>query len=488
MLKFYPPELRDDLAAAIEAWKESIDISWAYDFSEDIVDVTDPDFDPADHEDRLITHETEFELSLPKWEDVTRVTYGEFIELVRELSGAELQDARECRTELRYLLRVDTANDQTTRFLLHTLPDAESESEAELQSEYIEIVRELEATSAKLREMFDKGIDRYDDRFDEVLWKTYQEATQHRRGLEEELEGTTRRYCQVEVSFDGHDATCSLTEGFTVFGTAVAASGDYDKYLPPVMGDLFVEVRYRLPIPRETARYVAEAYLFELSSTLGLEFQVAPRPSVEDEDFYSEGDLRTFDVRLRPLLLGKGMPELLKLYNRALSAPDDEVRILYFVKVIEYVSRTVVGQQATEAIRTKLLSARSLNPDAGFIAELQAIIEEQRAFRKDREAIKQAVMVCCEASELVHVAPPFLSKLGGVSPSDSSKKKEEALAEVGASLYATRNRIAHAKANYLPTGEECPEEQLAPFAECAKLAAQQAVRWYHSRPENTRIL
>ena len=119
---------------------------------------------------------------------------------------------------------------------------------------------------------------------------------------------------------------------------------------------------------------------------------------------------------------------------------------------------------------------------------MQAIVEQQRGLRKDREAVKQAAIACCDASELSHVAPLFLSKLRGVPPQDPPKKKEEALAEPGASLYATRNRIAHAKANYEPTGEECPGEQLAAFAGCAKLAAQQAVRWYHSRSEDARVL
>jgi hypothetical protein len=81
-----------------------------------------------------------------------------------------------------------------------------------------------------------------------------------------------------------------------------------------------------------------------------------------------------------------------------------------------------------------------------------------------------------------------LDKLRDASPDDAPKKKEEALAQLGASLYATRNRIAHAKANYEPTGEECPDEQLASYARCAKLAAQQAVRWYHSRSEDARVV
>ena len=53
---------------------------------------------------------------------------------------------------------------------------------------------------------------------------------------------------------------------------------------------------------------------------------------------------------------------------------------------------------------------------------------------------------------------------------------------------ATRNRIAYAKVADAPTGEERPEGQMADFAQCAKLAAQQAVRWYHSRHEDARVL
>lgn len=488
MLSFDPPDLRDELAAAIDVWKQQIDISEDYDFSEDVVDVTKSDFDPAEYEDRTVTYGSEFDLGLPKWEDVARVTYGRFIELARELSGAALKENRECWTERRYLLRVDAANDQTTRFMLHTLPDAESEAEQQLQEEYLELVREVETMSAKLREMFDEGIDRYDERFDEELWETYQQATQQRRKLTEKVEGATRRYCSAGVSLDGQDIMCSLTEGFTVFGAAVAASGNYDKDLPPVIWDLFIEVRYRRSLPRDTARYVADSYMFELSSTLGLEFEVSPRPTLENEDLYSESELRASTTRLRPLLLGKGMPELLKLYTRAVAASDDEVRILYFAKVIEYVSQTVVRQRATEAIRAKLLSPRALNPDASFITELQAALEEQRVLRKDREAMKQTLIACCDVGELSRVAPPFLSKLYGVSASDPPKRKDEALAEVGYVLSATRNSVAHAKANYEPTGEECPGEQLAAFAECAKQAAQQAVRWYHSRSEDLRVL
>ncbi len=69
---------------------------------------------------------------------------------------------------------------------------------------------------------------------------------------------------------------------------------------------------------------------------------------------------------------------------------------------MEYVSQTVVRQRANEVVRAKLLSSRSLHPDAAFLTELQAVVEEQRMFRRDREVIKQAAITCSEASELTH--------------------------------------------------------------------------------------
>lgn len=490
MLRFNPPELRDELATAIEAWKQRIDITEEYDFSEDIIDVTDSNFNPADYEDQTITYESEFNLGLPKWEDSARVTYEEFIALSFELAEANLIENRECWTKRRYLLRVSESNDQATRFLLHNLSEAESRAELDLQCEYLQVARESEALRSRVHEVFQADTDEYDEQFEEELWEPYREATGRRYQLLRELEKPTSRYCSVGVTLDDHEITCSLTEGFTVFGAAVAASGDYDKDLQPAMGDLFVEVRYSRPLSADTARYVAASYLFELSSSLDLEFEADARPTtLEDEELYSESERRVSAARLRPLLLGKGMPELLKLYNKAVAAADDEIRILYFAKVIEYVSQTVVRQQATEAIRTKLLSPRALNPDAEFVAELQAVVEEQRIFRKDREAMKQTMIACCDVSELSNAAPPFLTKLRSISsPSGSPRQAEDALAQLGYSLSATRNSVAHAKANYEPTGEECPEGQLAGFAECVKLAAQQTVRWYHARPEEMRVL
>jgi hypothetical protein len=134
-----------------------------------------------------------------------------------------------------------------------------------------------------------------------------------------------------------------------------------------------------------------------------------------------------------------------------------------------------------------LQSPAALNPSANYILELEALFAEESTYRKDREAVALTACTCCEATELAKVCPPFLKELRNVSGSTKRKEKDAALATFAKALYSTRNSIAHAKANYDPTGDECPREELAAFSRCAKVAAQQVVRWYAARPEAERV-
>ncbi len=80
MLRFDPPELCDEITATVESRVALTDPRWERDFSDDIVDVSHLEFDPADYEDTTITEGTKSTLSLPRWEDEVRLSYGEFIE------------------------------------------------------------------------------------------------------------------------------------------------------------------------------------------------------------------------------------------------------------------------------------------------------------------------------------------------------------------------------------------------------------------------
>lgn len=101
-----------------------------------------------------------------------------------------------------------------------------------------------------------------------------------------------------------HTHTCKIIEGFTVFGVMVAASGNYDKYFPPVSGgDIFVEVTSTdETITLEKYRELFRAYSFELSSSLSFDIVNSSRPDIE---FYEEETpKKEYAETFRPLMLG----------------------------------------------------------------------------------------------------------------------------------------------------------------------------------------
>jgi hypothetical protein len=425
MMNFEPPELRTQIAHAIRQVEKALNID-AEDLGHDLVNAADPDFDPAEYDDLTITRDTDWDLWLPHADESIRLTYGDLVDLSNELTGAELVDGVEAWTSKRLLLRV--------------VPIFHGESFSTLE----------------------KWLD----------------------------EAGPDGALSASVRIDLTELSCSFHRGSTIFGLLVVAFGYYDKYFPPATSDeYFIEVRASASASRSVIRTVADAYMFELASSLRLDCRLSRRPDA-DELFPEDESAQPVDKAplLRPLLLGPGLDGVIAIYNAAIGALDSSFEILGFVKVIEHVSQTVIRLQMTDAIRAKLASPRALSPDAAFIMELENIVAEQRTLRKDREALRATIHACCEATELSNVAPEFLGRLRGLDVGTDEKQRRAALDELAAALSATRNWIAHAKAGYTPTGEECPPEQLPTFAVCARLAAEQCIRWYAARHESARVL
>jgi hypothetical protein len=284
------------------------------------------------------------------------------------------------------------------------------------------------------------------------------------------------------IKHDGCDIECRLVEGITPFAFLVTGQSYWDKYFPPVLdGDLFIEVSFDGRPTDEALKHIASAYIFELSATCGLDLRAAARP--DNEGLVNDDPAEGVELKLRDLVLSPALKPVLDLFNAAIAIPDNGSRILYFSKVFEHISQTVVRAKLVETARAKLLSPRAINPSANYINELEDLFEQHRIFRKDRDAIILTVAACCEPTELSHLAPNFLKELAGLSSSAGSKERDDALRKLGAAVVATRNAIAHAKCNYSLTGEECPDEQMPAFTECLKLATAQAIRWFADRPE-----
>lgn len=430
MLIFEPSEFELELKNALEGFAKKYDIGFPC-IEGDFIDPTDEDFDPSDYDDMIITPQSKCMISLPRVINNYELSYQQFIDILLEAQQAKLVDNTEVWSSKRYLLRVDAKYNETMSLL-------------------------------------------------------------DRHFYYQEREGLYKIFEHVEI-IDGYECTCCLVRGLTIFGIIIASEGDWDKYFPPITEtECFIEVSFPEGKSESMVRNIAEAYIFELSTSYNLHLTKSPRPTLDGHDYWDkdgdENEIPPEPLSLRPLLIGKGIHGVIELFNRAKSIDNPDIALLFYVKVIEYVSPTIIRQNLMTTVQNKLASPRVMNPDASFILELDCIFQENRIYKKDKESIALTIEQCCDIDELKRIAPPFLKKLAMIKDDSIKSEKEAATREFANALYATRNSIAHAKANYEPTGEECPESQMPQFVECAELAAQQVVRWFGRSPEHIRVL
>ena len=253
--------------------------------------------------------------------------------------------------------------------------------------------------------------------------------------------------------------------------------------------DLFVKVDHPSNTPPQLISDIIDSYLFELSASFFLDFTRTRFP----EEFYGWEDLDFTpfvdgegEARIRTPDISNGLPELYRIYLKGVAASDVEHQIINLVKAIEYVSATVIRLTSHDAIRQRLLSPKALAPDAKFLDDLIMLVEDQRIYKKDSEALRLTIKTCCDATQLAPHAPPVLKSLSSLSETSDAKIKKAALDDLSKCLSSTRNQLVHAKANYTLTGNECPSDQLPILAGCVNLAATQVIRWFAGLPIESR--
>lgn len=272
------------------------------------------------------------------------------------------------------------------------------------------------------------------------------------------------------------------------FGVSIVRHGfHWDKDQPALSeGDLFVTIAHNGEVTAEVALDIVHAYLFELNSAHDLVLGLLRQPTAEDatgDDHESPDEPDTLAPRVRPLMYGSGMGPLLREFHRGVMADDSETAVVSFAKCIEYVSATVVRLKQYDDLRRRLEDRGALRPTAVYMDGLMALCEENRVFLKDKAALKLTVERCCDAASLAPLAPDCLVAM---KLRQKSAPVTLALSSLAACLTATRNQLAHSKANYQSTGEECPSDQLDQLGECARRAAEQCIRWYAAQNPDLR--
>ncbi|WP_114635355.1 hypothetical protein [Vibrio splendidus] len=250
----------------------------------------------------------------------------------------------------------------------------------------------------------------------------------------------------------------------------------------PVGHDSFVVIRGD-NLTLERCRKIYKSFIFEVNTVSNISLESSPNKPYELDDYVLDEPYIDSTTYKRGLIMCDDTEQVIELYNKAMCCDDDEVSILFYSKVLEFVSETVVRSKITDEARKALSSNRAMNPDANFIKELQNLFKDH-SYQKDADSIKLTVQTCGYMSDLEDKIPSHIKKKVVTA---RQKGVPDALSLIADSITATRNSIAHAKSNYRPSGKEIPEEQYNELSELLRVLAQQCIRWYAAQSPLTRV-
>lgn len=305
------------------------------------------------------------------------------------------------------------------------------------------------------------------------------------------------RHFQLLHKWNGTTIRFSLISGFSQLALDSVFTSNWTKDYPPYFHEeLAIEVEWvDGPLTLEEAHAASNAYQYSLETSLGLKLKSTERTPVAElldfeEELLNSREGRVDGLtrgRIRPLLDGPGLDELHSLYLRATATTDIEVQHLFFTKVIEYVSQTVILQDRDDAVRRLLNTEKALQPDAAYIdALVKQVVSHDRRTRDDLGALKVTIVTCCDALLLAPYAPPSLS-LASITTDSTPQERQRALERLAETIHSTRNEIAHAKANYERTGKECPVQDRGVLIDCMRQIAHAVINWYSNQPADFRV-
>lgn len=301
---------------------------------------------------------------------------------------------------------------------------------------------------------------------------------------------------EKEINYKNKSVTLRISSYSDLYYMKTFFDKNFDEYNPIIMyDDLFVIMDFEKDssVKKEEIIEIFNAYIFEIFINYGYKLIINQR-SLFLRQFDEIDDSIEDNLDINPLLFSKGMNNILMMFNQAEGYNEDRA-IVEYVKVIEYISVTVVRRNGTIEAQEKLTTININDISGEDVKELEDFFVKQNNKRKkDSELIKETIKECCDIESLSKYSPKFIKCLYKLkekiqeNPSNRQLLSDNASSELARSISDTRNNISHAKANYTDKGCECPDIQKKEFIVLLRNVCVQVIRWFSNTDESIRII
>ncbi|QOG04656.1 hypothetical protein [Flavobacterium sp. MDT1-60] len=281
-----------------------------------------------------------------------------------------------------------------------------------------------------------------------------------------------------------------LTESIIV-GLAATKLDEYDKDYWGTFSQYFsIEIIYGSKenvLSQEKEIDLLNAFIFEVADTTGIALNLSEINNPMN-DYYEYDESVNVTQTLREL---EPFNEGMKLFVSAVQIKDSELKFLNFYKVLEHFAPIAVNIEANELMRKKLDAPKNLFEDGDFIRSIFQLANSMRDRYNDEDLIKAAFNTCFDFIGLFEELPTSIQKK--ITNHLKIKKLEyggdrqqlTTASNIAAKIiYKTRNKVVHAKSNFIPDGEEIQNHEFENLNHFMKSASSQAIRWYSRQPNH----
>ena len=296
----------------------------------------------------------------------------------------------------------------------------------------------------------------------------------------------------LELNIGGADIDL-VSENFIVGLAALKAKMFSEEYaFGPLSSNMAIEIRYNSKeavLEPQEERELINAYIFEIADSTDIilsnsEFRNYGNFEDEDEQNFEEND--NADDQLLSLRDIEAYNEGMRLFISAIQIKESELKFLNFYKILEHFAPIAVNIEANELMRKKLDAPRHLFEYGDFIRSIFDLSKSMREKFNDEDLIKATFSSCFDFVGLFERLPDSIKskikkQIGKTRLDYSTDKQSIAIAGnmVGKIIYATRNKVVHAKSNYETSGNECENSDLEELNGFMREACSQTIRWYN---------
>lgn len=248
---------------------------------------------------------------------------------------------------------------------------------------------------------------------------------------------------------------------------------------------LIKEILFYLSHKYSTPLEIGEFFEFERSS-----------PFDDFADDYEDDESEDVKVVKTPSKNLLGYTNLMDMYIEALSVGNKEICFLYYYKIIEHCSPIVSKMKAYEQLNRKLDLMPFNDRDYKYLDSIFELTREYDISLRDSELAYTVLLECIDIVQLYDFLPENLKKRlskkyqyqnEAINYKFDVVKLNQIKHGISSILYATRNSIVHAKSNYIPTGDECNNEDLDSLNIFISKLCYCLIAWNNRQPEMFRL-